>query len=339
MERVVLGRTGLEVCRLGFGGLPIQRVGEAEAVEVVRHAVERGVDFIDTSRIYTTSERCIGLALKQSTKRVIVASKTQSKTADAARADLETSLRELQLNYIDLYQCHYVSSAADYQTVVSPGGALEALRRAREEGLIGHIGITSHSLDLLDRSLDDDLFDTIMVCFSFLEPQAREKIIPKALARNVGVMAMKPFSGGMIDEPGLALKYALSEPGILVLAGVEHCRLFDENWKVFKEGAPLTEEERQRIAAIQQSFEKVFCRRCDYCQPCPEGIPIQTLLGVRSLVKRMGREALQGGPFWQSIDKGRRCTACGECVSRCPYDLPVPDLIRENLRWLDSQAE
>jgi predicted aldo/keto reductase-like oxidoreductase len=340
MQRVILGRTGLEVCRLGFGGIPIQRVSEAEAVNTVRHAVESGVDFIDTSRAYTTSERRIGLALKQtgvaSSRRVVVASKSHVKTADAMRADLETSLRELQLDYIDIYKCHFVANQADYETVISPGGALEALQKARDEGLIGHIGITSHNLEVLKRALDDGLFDVIMVCFSFLEPQAREMIIPKARDKNVGVLAMKPFSGGVIDDARLALKYALAEPGVLVLAGVESPDLFDENWKVFREDSPLTQSERLRIVEIQQTYDKVFCRRCDYCQPCPENIPIQTVLGVRTMVKRMGKDLLQKGPFWPGIQRARDCTACGECMTRCPYELPIPDLIRENLRWLDD---
>lgn len=337
MERIVLGRTGLEAYRLGLGGIPIQRVSESQAVETVYHAVQRGVDFIDTSRVYSTSERRIGLALKQAGKRVVLASKTRGRTADAARADLETSLRELQRDYIGLYMCHFVANEAEYQKVISKGGALEALQGARREGLIGYTGITSHSLELLDRALDDGFFDTIMVCFSFLEPHSRDKIIPKAIEKNVGVIAMKPFSGGIIENARLALKYTLSVPGILVLAGVEHPDLFDENWSVFRKGEPLTEADKSEIAETQQRYEKVFCRRCDYCQPCPEEIPIQWVLGIRSMAKRMGKELVQRGQPGAAIEKARKCTDCGQCMTRCPYELPIPDLIRENLRWLDEE--
>ncbi len=340
MERMVLGRTGLEVYRLGFGGIPIQRVSEAEAVRTVRHALERGVDFIDTSRAYTTSERRIGLALKEAgaaADRVVLASKSHSKTADKARADLETSLKEFDRDYIHIYQCHFVATADDYRTVTSPGGALEVYRKAKDEGLIGHVGITSHSLDVLARAIEDGLFDTVMVCFSFLEPEAREKVIRAAVARDIGVIAMKPFSGGVIENARLALKWSLAEPGVLVIAGVEHPHLFDENWRVFGDLEPLTELEQAEIAVLQASYDKVFCRRCDYCQPCSEQIPIQTVLGVRSMVKRMGRELLREGVFWDAINRGRDCSECGECVARCPYDLPIPDLIRANLAWLDAQ--
>jgi predicted aldo/keto reductase-like oxidoreductase len=337
MERVVLGKTGLEVNRLGFGGIPIQRVDERQAVEVVLHAIERGVDFIDTSRAYTTSERRIGKALGRTDKRVTLASKSQSRTADKVRKDLETSLRELNRDYIDIYQAHFVADERVYTQVISSGGALEGLRKAREEGLIGHIGITSHSLDLMDRVLDDGLFETIMVCFSLLEPKAQERIIPKALEKNVGVIAMKPFSGGTIENAALALKYVLSHPGIAVIAGVEQKGLFDENWAIFQGSRELDDGEKAEIEEIRSRYEKAFCHRCDYCQPCTEGISIQHILGVRSMVRRMGKRILVEGWQAKAIEKARQCTECGECMTRCPYNLPIPDLIKENLQWVDEQ--
>jgi predicted aldo/keto reductase-like oxidoreductase len=157
------------------------------------------------------------------------------------------------------------------------------------------------------------------------------------MEKNVGVIAMKPFSGGVIDNARLGLKYALSVPGILVLAGLEQKDLFDENWKLFGDGAPLTEAEWSEIADTQQRYERAFCRRCDYCQPCSEEIPIQQVLGIRSLVKRMGKGLVQEGLFGEAIEKARSCSECGQCLERCPYELPIPDLIRENLRWFDEQ--
>ena len=337
MKRIVIGKTGLEVNRLGFGGIPIQRVAEDQAVRTVLHAVEKGVDFIDTSRAYTTSERRIGIALQHSNKKVIVASKSHSRSSEGIQADVMTSLKELQREYIDLYQCHFVRDDQDYNKVISSGGALEGLIQLKEKGLIGHIGITSHSLDLMDRVLDDGLFETIMVCFSFLEPEAQEKIIPKAIDKNVGVIAMKPFSGGMIENAQLALKYVLSEQGTLVIAGVEHEDLFDENWEIFQGSFELDEREKNEIEEIRKAREKNFCRRCDYCQPCTEDIPIQFILGMRSMVKRMGVDTFRKGRVFEAITKARECSECGECEKRCPYQLPIPDLIKENLRWLDEQ--
>ena len=339
MKRIVLGKTGLEVNRLGFGGIPIQTVGENEAVETVAHAINRGVDFIDTSRVYTTSERHIGLALKQAGKKVVLASKSINKTSEGIRADLETSLKELQVDNIDIYQCHFVRNEADYEQTISPGGALEGLTKAKEEGLIGHIGLTSHSLDLLDRVLEDGLFETIMVCFSFLEPAAREGVIPKAIEKNVGIIAMKSFSGGVIENAKLALKYVLSQEGIVIIPGVEHKNLFDQNWDVFQGSWELSDSEIKEIERIQKQHQRAFCRRCDYCQPCPEEIPIQIILGLRSIANRMGQSYLLNGPARQGIEKARQCTECGECMTRCPYELPIPDLIKENIRWWEDQIQ
>ena len=215
MKQITLGRTGLKVNKLGFGGIPIQRVDEAQAVETVRYVVEQGIDFIDTSRLYTTSETRIGMALKQTDTPVTLATKSKDRTASGVRTDIEKSLKELQKDYIDIYQCHFVKEE-EYPDIISKGGALEGMQKARDEGLIGHTGITSHSLGVLERVVDDGLFDTIMVCFSFMENGALEAVIPKALSKNIGVIAMKPLSGGVIDHPKPALKYALSEEGVAV---------------------------------------------------------------------------------------------------------------------------
>lgn len=340
MERITLGRTGLSIIRCGFGGIPIQRVDEDQAVEIVRYAVEQGVDFIDTSRAYTTSERRIGKALKLTPKKVILASKSVSRKSGDVRADLEKSLSELQVDYIDLYQCHFVSTHEDYQQVVQSGGALDTLIKAKEEGLIGHIGITSHNLELLEQIIKDDLFETIMVCFSFLEPAAKELIIPTALEKNIGVIAMKSFSGGAIDNPDLALKWSLSYPGVALIPGVENTTLFDQNWSVFTSGNyELTLLEKEEIERIRQRYDKIFCRRCDYCQPCTEEIPISTILHVRSVIKRMGKEAINGAFLSPGLAAAHNCTECGDCLDRCPYALPIPDLIRDNLEWVDQGME
>jgi len=336
MERIKLGRTGLKINRCGFGGIPIQRVDEARAIETVRHAVERGVDFIDTSRAYTTSEGRIGKALKLTGNKAVLATKSVGRTPDAVKADLEKSLAELQVDRIDLYQCHFVSTPEDYRGIVASGGVFDALVRAREEGLIGHIGITSHSLKVLDQALDDGLFDTIMVCFSFLEPDAKEAVIPKALEKNIGVIAMKSFSGGVIDNPALALKWALSQPGVAIIPGVETPELFDRNWAVYTAGNyRLSSAEKDRIEAIRKQYDRVFCRRCDYCQPCSEEIPISVVLHVRSVIKRMGKPAVDRAFLSPALAAARKCSACGECLERCPYELPIPDLIREHLEWVD----
>jgi predicted aldo/keto reductase-like oxidoreductase len=336
MKRMFLGKTGIVAARLGFGGIPIQRVSETQAIDVVLHALEKGIDFIDTSRVYTTSENRIGKALKETNKKAVVASKSFSRSADGIQKDIEISLKELQLDYIDLYQCHGISSDEEYRLITSPNGALSGLLNAKEQGLIGHIGITGHSLDLLEKVVDDGLFETIMVCFSFLEPAAKEKVISKAREKRVGIIAMKPFSGGVIEAPEAALKWVLSFPDVLVLAGMEEKGLIDQNWKVFQGRYELTDKEKQRIQKISKEFENKFCRRCDYCLPCPAEIPIQFVLGIRSFIKRMGLDALQTPMFAKMLEKAAACTECGDCMGRCPYNLPIPEMIKNNLHYANE---
>lgn len=336
MKKTVLGSTGLEVTRLGFGGIPIQRVDESQAVDVVLHAIETGMDFIDTSRMYVTSEGRIGMALKQTDRKVVLATKSMNRFADGIQKDIEVSLKKLQVDYIDIYQCHAVSSNDEYERVLCPGGALEGLRKAKEQGIIGHIGITSHSLDLLEKIIDDGFFETIMVCLSFLEPAAKERIVPKAKEKNIGIMAMKPFSGGVIEAPEAALKWALSVPDILVLTGVEEKGRIDQNWKVFQGSYELTDEEKAVIQEIRKEYDKKFCRRCDYCQPCTAGIHIQMIMGLKSFVKRMGPQVVNNMLFKKMLDSAVNCTECGECMTRCPYSLPIPDMIKENLEWANN---
>lgn len=336
-RRIVLGKTGLEVNRLGLGGIPIQRVDEKVAVQTVRHAVECGVDFVDTARAYTTSEEVIGKALVQISKRVVIATKSHARTADGIRKDIDISLKNLRREHIDIYQCHYVKDEEDYKKIVGRGGALGGMHKARDEGLIGHIGFSTHSLDLADRILDDDVFETAMVCFSFLEPQARKKVIPKAISKNVAVFTMKPFSGGAIDNARLALKYVLSQSGIVPIPGVESQELFDENWAVFTGDYQLTAAEREAIDDIRNRYDKSFCRRCDYCQPCTEDIPIQIVLGIRYAVKRFGDGFLSTDWGKDAVNRARKCTECGECMTRCPYELPIPELMMANLKWVDEK--
>jgi len=337
MKRIVLGRTGLETWKMGFGGIPIQTVTEREAIETVIHAIQSGVEFIDTSRAYSTSEGRIGKALEEAGKKVILATKSHGRTSDAIRKDIEISLRELRTDYIDLYQCHFVRDGSDYEKIIAPGGALDGLKRAKEEGLIGHYGLTSHSLDFLQRVIEEDLFETVMVCYSFLEPAAEEKIIPMALEKKIGVIAMKPFSGGAIENAAIALKYVLARPGILVIPGVERKELFDMNWKVFQDDHGLTGAEKQQIEEIRRAHDKVFCRRCDYCQPCSEGISIQIVLAFKYLFKRSGPVVFRHPVFADMLTKAGNCSGCGQCLSRCPYGLPIPELIKETLEWVETQ--
>jgi uncharacterized protein len=334
-EKVRLGRTNLVVTKLGWGGIPIQRVGDREAVSVIREAVKLGVELLDTARAYSNSERRIGAALQRADRPVVLSTKSQEKTAKIYD-DVSESLKQLRVKKIDIYHLHSVSSMQDYEKVMDSGGAYEGLQRARDDGLIGHIGLSSHNLNVLERAIRDGHVEVIMACYGVLEPDAATRVFPLARANDVGILAMKPFSGGVIEEAGPALRYVLSTEGIVPIPGSETLKRVRENWRIFTEGARLSTTDKERIEALRKEFDRQFCRRCDYCQPCTERIPIQYILGLRSFVKRFGPELEKMDWISSMIAKARNCSGCGECLPRCPYQLPIPDLIKENLAFLDS---
>lgn len=335
MEKVRLGRTNLVVTRLGWGGIPIQRVSESESVPVIQAVINMGVNLLDTARAYTDSEHKIGLALKGVDKPVIISSKSQKRNV-AIYEDIHESLRQLQVKKIHIYHLHNLQAGADYETVMSPGGAYEGLLRARDEGLIDHIGITSHSLGMLERAIEDGRFDVIMACYSFLEPAAADKVFPLAKAKDIGILAMKPLSGGVIDRAGPALRYVLSTEGIVPIPGSETIELANENWKIFMERQGPSNQDSAWIESMRTEYDRQFCRRCDYCQPCNEKINIQFMLGVKSIFKRLGSRVDEVEWMREMIKKARNCTECGDCASRCPYQLPIPELLKERLAWYDS---
>lgn len=335
MKKVRLGRTGLSVTQLGWGGIPIQRVSQEEAVAVVRAVVEMGVDLIDTARGYTDSEQKIGLALQTLKRPVVLSSKSQLRTRKIEE-DVGKSLEQMRVKKIDIYHLHAVNRFEEYEEIVKSGGAYEGLLRAKDRKQIDHIGISSHNLKVLERAIEDNFFDVIMACYSFLEPDAKKKVFPMARAKGIGIIAMKPFSGGVIGDPAPALKFVLQQPDVVTIPGSETMEKARANWEVFLQGPRLTEKDWDRIETLRRELDHQFCRRCDYCQPCTEKISIQHILGVRLIVKRFGLKTEQLDWFRSLIEKARNCSECGDCLKRCPYQLPIPELIKENLAWYDE---
>jgi predicted aldo/keto reductase-like oxidoreductase len=335
IEKVRLGKTNLIVTRMGWGGIPIQRVSDEEAVSVIRAVIEMGVDLLDTARGYTNSEQRIGLALQKINKSIILSTKSSNRS-EKIYDDVHESLKQLKVKKIDIYHLHNVSNFMEYEKVLGTGGAYQGLKRAQDEGLIGHIGITSHSLQVLERAIEQGHFEVAMACYSFLEPEAANKVFPLAMAKDVGVLAMKPLSGGVIEEAGPALRFVLQTKEIVPIPGSETLEKAQENWKAFAEGGSLTVKDQERIEAIKKQFDQQFCRRCDYCQPCSEGINIQFAVGFKSTIKRFGPMVQELKWIKDLIEKARNCSECGDCLTRCPYQLPITELIKENLAMYDS---
>lgn len=336
IKKIRLGKTGLWVTQLGWGGIPIQRVSQEEAVSVIREVVEMGVDFLDTARGYTDSEQKLGFALQTIDRPVVLSSKSLLRTA-AIGKEVEKSLEQLRVKKVHIYHLHAINRLDEYEIVFKVGGAYEGLLRARDKGLIDFIGISSHNLKVLERAIEENYFDVIMACYSFLEPDADKRVFPLAKAKEIGIIVMKPFSGGVIETPGPALRFVLNQPDVIPIPGSETIEKAKANWEIFLGDHRLTPEDWKTIHTLRQEMEHQFCRRCDYCQPCTEKISIQHILGVKYIVKRFGLAVKELDWFQTLIQKARNCSECGECLNRCPYQLPIPDLIKENLTWYDTQ--
>lgn len=337
MDKMLIGSTGIEACRLGLGGIPLQRISEEEAIEVVCYALDKGIDFVDTARNYSTSEARIGKALKESGKEVTVSSKSILRTADGIRKEIDKSLKELQIDYIDIYHCHSVATDEDYKRVIAPDGALAGLIKAKEEGVIGHVGISSYNVDVMEKAVDDNLFETIMVGFNIVEPIAYKSVIPKAMKKKTGIFTMKPMAGGVIGIPELALRWALSFPDLLVITGMETKEQVDKNWAVHEGSFGFTDEEKQQIVSLNKQFENKFCHRCGYCEPCAVNIPIYKMLSIKNMVKIQGPQILTSPDFEDVLERAKSCIQCGDCLIRCPYNLPIPFMMKEYVKWADYE--
>ena len=336
METRILGRTGLEVSLIGFGGIPIQRCSQWEVDEIVENLIEEGVNFIDTARAYTNSEEMIGEAMKQwGRENFYLATKTPKLSYDDVIADVKTSLAELQTDTIDLYQFHNATTMAAYETIMGPGGGYEALVECKKQGLINHIGITSHSYEVLDRALDEDKFETIQFPYNIVENRGAP-LFEKAKQKNVGVIIMKPLAGGAFIHANFALRWVAENPNISVLIpGMDSVKQVLKNTKVGNDFVPLSDDERQNLEADAKALGKTFCRRCGYCAPCPQGIDIPMQFIVEGYYRRYDLEEWALDRYRSFAANASDCIQCGECEPRCPYNLPIREMLTKTRELFD----
>jgi uncharacterized protein len=332
VRKTRLGRTELAVSRIGFGGIPIQRLDDAEAVEVVRGCLDLGVTFIDTANGYTTSEERIGKAIAGRRHELVIATKTHARDRAGARANLELSLRRLATDHVDVYQLHGVSSADALAQVTAPGGAYEALVEAREQGLIGHIGASSHSLETAKAIVTSGLFETIQYPFNFIADEAERELLPLARANDVGFIAMKPMGGGLIPNARLAIRYLAQFEDVVPDPGIQAVSEMVELIAALPEGAGhLDSADRSEMDVIRAELGTRFCHRCDYCQPCSEDIAISTVLSIGSNMRRFPMARVFGEQMAATVRKALDCEDCGLCEQRCPYSLSIRDMLKERV--------
>ena len=328
MEYRILGKTGLKISRMGFGGIPIQRI-DAEGTRALIHQLkDAGINFIDTARGYTVSEEYLGCALEGIREHFIIATKSMARTREAMAADIDVSLRNLRTDYIDLYQIHN-ATPEQLQQVMAPGGALEALQEAKAAGKIGHIGLTSHSLDTFKMALELDWVETFMFPYNIVETQA-EKLIAECAKRNIGFIDMKPLAGGAIENATLALRYICANDAVtVVIPGMAEIQELEQNMAAVNNTAAITAEEKAAFLEIRNQLGTNFCRRCNYCQPCAAGINISGCFLFDGYLQRYGLGDWAKGRYAAMPVKASACIGCGACEARCPYSLPIRDMLKK----------
>ena len=328
MEYRVLGKTGLKISRLGFGGIPIQRI-DAEGTKALMHQLkDAGINYIDTARGYTVSEEYLGYALEGIREHFVIATKSMARTKDAMAADIDTSLKNLRTDYIDLYQVHN-PSMAQLEQVMAPGGALEALLEAKAAGKIGHIGLTAHSLEVFKTALDLDWVETFMFPYNIVETQG-EKLIAECAKHNIGFVDMKPLAGGAIEDATLALRYICANDAVtVVIPGMAEAKELEQNMAAVNNTAPITAVEKAAFLEVRNQLGTNFCRRCNYCQPCAAGINISGCFLFDGYLQRYGLGDWAKGRYNAMPVKASACIGCGACEDRCPYNLPIRDMLKQ----------
>ena len=323
MQYNLLGKSGLKISVIGFGGIPIQRISEQEAIKVVNFALSQGINFIDTARGYSVSEGYIGKAIKNKRNEVVLATKGPGVDKAGFALNIEQSLTALDTPYIDLYQVHNVKDCASIDKIFGVGGAFEAFEEYKAKGKVLHFGLTCHKREILDYAIDNfgDKIESIMFPYNVVETQG-EELFKKAGKMNIGVIVMKPLAGGNLDDIQLALRFCLANDFVsVVIPGMANNEEILQN--VSAQKSPLTAEEKAKCEKIKKELGNSFCRRCGYCAPCSVGIDIPTCFTFQNYLKNYDLAEWASERYDSMKVKAEDCIKCGKCMERCPYELDI----------------
>ena len=329
MAEVTLGSTGITVNKNGFGALPIQRIPKEEAAALIRKAYEGGITFFDTARLYTDSEEKLGMALEGIRDKVFIATKTAAGSAEEFWEDLETSLRNLKTDYLDLYQFHNPAFCP------KPGdgsGLYEAMLKAKEQGKIRHIGITNHRLAVASEAIDSGLYDTLQFPFCYLAADKDLELVERCKRADMGFIAMKALSGGLINNSRAAYAYLAQFDNVLPIWGVQREKELDEFLSYVENPPEMTEEIRALIEKDRKELLGEFCRGCGYCMPCPVGIEINNCARMSLMIRRAPSAGWLTPEAQAKMKLIEQCLHCGQCKGKCPYNLDTPTLLEKNLK-------
>lgn len=327
MHQMRLGNTGIRVNRNGFGALPIQRIPMDEAARILRRAYDAGIDYYDTARVYTDSEEKIGYALADVRDKIYIASKTAALEADGLWRDLEESLKQLKTDYIDVYQLHNPPFCP------KPGednGLYDAMLKAKEQGLIRHIAITNHRLDVAMEIVRSGLYEALQFPFSYLSAESDHKLVQDCAAAGMGFVAMKSLSGGLITNARAAYAYMAQHPSVLPIWGIQRMHELEAFLACADNPPVLDAALRQVIDADRKSLSGNFCRGCNYCAPCPAGIEIMLCARMSLFLRRAPSDMYLTEEIQEKMEKIADCLHCGSCAEKCPYGLDTPALLARN---------
>ncbi|MCL2214052.1 MAG: aldo/keto reductase [Treponema sp.] len=339
MEKTRFGKTELMVSRIAFGGIPIMRLSKNDAAALVRQSIDLGINFIDTAHVYTDSEEKIGQAIK-GVKRtdIVLASKSPANDKKTFLEHVDLSLKRLGTDYIDIYQFHGISTQSKRDAVFAENGAMEGMEEAIRAGKIRFPAFSSHSIPAAIELMKTNKFASVQLPFNYIDSAAADAAIPLAKELDIGFIAMKPMGGGLLDNARLAVRYLMSFSSIVPDPGFEKIEEIREIINITEREETLTSQDKDEIEKHRKEFGPSWCHRCDYCQPCPQGIGISSALCVKSAFKRMTKERAHSfvGP---SIEKAKTCTQCRTCVGRCPYNLDIPSLLKEQIKVYEAMPK
>lgn len=333
MEKIRLGKTGLMVTKTAMGCLPIQRRSTEDAVAILRAAYEGGINYFDTANAYSDSEHKMGLALRDVRENIIISTKSQGRDAKTVLAHIENSLRELQTDYIDLFQFHQVEEMPDFDDPEGMyAGALEAQRR----GWIRHIGVTSHRIELAFELVKTGKFETMQFPFSYLSGEQELKLIELCRETDTGYIAMKALAGGMLNNSRAVHAFMKEQEDVVPIYGVQTMGQINEWLSLAEEDPDLDDELRAIITKDRRELAGSFCRGCGYCAPCPEDIEIYNSARMNMLLRRSPWQQYMTDEWYEKMHRIDNCRHCNECASRCPYGLDTPALLEYMLKDYDE---
>lgn len=327
MTTVTLGRTGITVSKNAFGALPIQRITSEEAVRLLRKAYDGGITFFDTARGYTDSEEKLGRAFEGMRSHIYIATKSHAKTPDSLRCDLETSLRMLKTDYVDIYQFH---NPAQCYLPGDGTGMFETMQAFQREGKIRFIGMTNHRHAVAHAAIDSDLYDTLQFPFSYLYIDHDLELVQKCREANIGFIAMKGLAGGVLNNAAACYAFMDQFDNVLPIWGIQRTSELDEFLSFAKDPPVMDEAMRAVIEADRKSLYGEFCHGCGYCMPCPAGIEINNCARMGVMLKKLPYKQFLSKAWQEKMRKIEDCLHCGKCMEHCPYSLSTPELLASN---------